>query len=226
MPLRRMGSVHRATGSHPRRCLTDWRYSHSMASLSRWASCPPLVKPAMWATPRRVPTETTNPFVVEGERLQLPALQLRVQVSGHCLALLQRHLCQRRQHVPTARIRHRGKVASDVDLRVVQHAQVPVDLDTAIVAGRQPRIGDNLGCFTPPAQTNTPPSTSWPAIAALVRIWTPRSDKLSAAAGRGRAAHFKTAIPRITESGTEPLTVEDDTSTWQATLIRLEELEL
>src|SRR6516165_4477608 len=45
------------------------------------------------------------------------------------------------------------------------------------------------GAFTPPAQTNTPPSTSWPslsrnpssvaaAIAALVRTWTPRSERI------------------------------------------------
>src|SRR6266699_1684558 len=53
---------YRATGSQPRRWRTDWRYSHSMASLSRWASRPPLVTPAMSATPRRVPTETTNPL--------------------------------------------------------------------------------------------------------------------------------------------------------------------
>jgi hypothetical protein len=29
------GIRQRATGSQPRRCLTDWRYSHSMVSLSR-----------------------------------------------------------------------------------------------------------------------------------------------------------------------------------------------
>ncbi len=57
-----MGRGYRATGSQPRRWRTDWRYSHSMASLSRWARRPPLVMPAMSATPRRVPTETTNPL--------------------------------------------------------------------------------------------------------------------------------------------------------------------
>jgi protocatechuate 3,4-dioxygenase beta subunit len=55
-------AAHRPTGLQPRRCLTDWRYSHSMASLSRWANRPPLVMPAMSATPRLVPTETTNPL--------------------------------------------------------------------------------------------------------------------------------------------------------------------
>jgi hypothetical protein len=33
-----------------------------MASLSRWAARPPVVMPAMSATPRLVPTETTNPL--------------------------------------------------------------------------------------------------------------------------------------------------------------------
>ena len=59
---RRAGRGHTATGSQPRRCVTDWRYSHSMASLSRWASRPPLLMPAISATPRWVPTETTNPL--------------------------------------------------------------------------------------------------------------------------------------------------------------------
>src|SRR4051812_31326823 len=57
---RRMSSGQRTTGSQPRRYLPDWRSSHSMPSLSRWASRPPLLMPAMSATPRRVPTETTN----------------------------------------------------------------------------------------------------------------------------------------------------------------------
>ena len=86
--------------------------------------------------PAAGPDRDDEPLVVEGERLQRPALELRVQVAGHRLALLQRHLRQRGQHVPAARIHHRGKVAGDVDLRMVQHAQVPVDLDAAIVAGR------------------------------------------------------------------------------------------
>ncbi len=86
---------------------------------------------------------------MEGERLQRPALQFRVQVAGHRLALFQRHLRQLGQHVPGARIHHRGEVAGDVDLRAVEHAQVPVDLDAAVVAGRQPRIGHELGCFHP-----------------------------------------------------------------------------
>src|SRR6266567_1909576 len=48
------------------------------------------------------------------------------------------------------------------------------------------------GAFSPPAQTNTPPSTSWPsvsrkpssvaaAIVALTRTWTPRSERIVAA---------------------------------------------
>jgi hypothetical protein len=40
--------------------------------------------------------------------------------------------------VPAVRIHHRGDVAGDVDIRVVQYAEVMVDLDAAIVAGRQP----------------------------------------------------------------------------------------
>jgi hypothetical protein len=70
-----------------------------MASLSRWAS-PPVVMSAMSATPRLVPTETTNPFIVEGERLRRLALLLRVQVAGHRLALLQRDLRQRGRTCP------------------------------------------------------------------------------------------------------------------------------
>src|SRR5260370_280084 len=52
-----------------------------------------------------------------------------------------------------------------------------------------PESATSSGAFTPPAQTNTPPSTSWPplsrkpssvaaAIAALVRTWTPRSERI------------------------------------------------
>jgi hypothetical protein len=48
-----------------------------------------------------------------------------------------------------ARVGHRGQVAGGVDLRVVQHAQVPVDLDAAVVAGRQRRTGHQLGCVHP-----------------------------------------------------------------------------
>src|SRR5499427_11137057 len=84
------------------------------------------------------PDRDDEPLVVEGERLQRPALQLRVQVAGHRLTLFQGHLRQRGQHVPGARIHHRGKVAGHVDLRVVQRAQVLVDLDPAVVPGRQP----------------------------------------------------------------------------------------
>src|SRR6266851_717648 len=88
-----------------------------------------------------------EPLVVEGERLQRPALQLRVQVAGYRLALFQRHLRQWGQHVPRARVHDRGKVAGDVDLRVVEHAQVLVHLDTAVVASRQLRIDYKLGCL-------------------------------------------------------------------------------
>jgi hypothetical protein len=91
--------------------------------------------------PAAGPDRDDEPLVVEGELLQRLALQLRVQIPGHCLALFQRHLRQRGQHVPGIRIGHRGQVAGDVDVRVVQHAQVPVDLDAAVVAGRQLRIG-------------------------------------------------------------------------------------
>src|SRR5215471_5260039 len=51
------------------------------------------------------PDGDDEPLVVEGERLQRPGIQLRVQVAG--------------------------------------------DLDAAVVAGRQPRIGHKLGCFHP-----------------------------------------------------------------------------
>src|SRR6266851_2197000 len=55
-----------------------------------------------------------------------------------------------------------------------------------------PASATSSGAFTPPAQTNTPPSTSWPslsrkpssvaaAIIALVRTWTPRSARILAA---------------------------------------------
>ena len=114
-----MASGHRANGSQPRRCVTDWRYSRSMRSLSRWASRPPLVMPAMSATPRQVPTETTNPLSLEGEHPPAAGLQLRVQVAGHGLALLQRHLRQRRQHMPAARICRKQGRRHDVDLRMV-----------------------------------------------------------------------------------------------------------
>jgi hypothetical protein len=49
--------------------------------------------------------------------------------------------------VPGARVGHRGKVAGDVDVGVVEHAQILVDLDAAVVAGRQLRIGHQLGCL-------------------------------------------------------------------------------
>ena len=52
-----------------------------------------------------------------------------------------------------------------------------------------PESATSPGAFTPPAQTNTPPCTSWPslsrkpslvaaAIAAFVRTWTPRSERI------------------------------------------------
>src|SRR6516165_9702594 len=69
--------------------------------------------------PAAGPNRDDEPLVVEGEHLQRPAVQLRVQVAGHRLALFQRHLRQRGQHVPGARIHHRGEVAGDVDLWVV-----------------------------------------------------------------------------------------------------------
>jgi hypothetical protein len=101
--------------------------------------------PAISATPRLGPDRDDEPLVVEGERLRPPAPELRIQVPGHRLALLQRHLRQRWEHMPGARIHRRGKVAGDIDLRMVQHAQVTVDLDAAIVTGRQPRIGHKIG---------------------------------------------------------------------------------
>jgi 2-polyprenyl-6-methoxyphenol hydroxylase-like FAD-dependent oxidoreductase len=99
--------------------------------------------------PAAGPDRDDEPLVVEGECLRRPAVQLRGQVAGHRLALLQRHLRQRGQHVPGARVGHRGEVARGVDVRVVQHAQVPVDLDAAVVAGRQRGIGHHRGCFQP-----------------------------------------------------------------------------
>jgi len=48
--------------------------------------------------PAAGPDRDDEPLVVEGERLQRPALQLRVQVAGHRLALFQRDLRQRGQH--------------------------------------------------------------------------------------------------------------------------------
>ena len=105
--------------------------------------------PAMSATPRRVPTETTNPLSWKVNASSCRPLSSASRLRADRLALLQRHLRQRGQHVPAARIHHRGKVAGDVDLRMVQHAEVPVDLDAAVVAGRQPRIGYKLGCFHP-----------------------------------------------------------------------------
>jgi hypothetical protein len=47
--------------------------------------------------------------------------------------------------MPAAWIHHRGKGARDVDLRMVQYAQVPVDLDAAVVADRQARTHHQLG---------------------------------------------------------------------------------
>jgi hypothetical protein len=71
--------------------------------------------------------------------------------------------------MPATWIHHRGKVASDVDLRMVQHAQVLVDLDAAVVADRQARTHNQLGRLHPPAQTNTPAGRSgarpWPTPA-------------------------------------------------------------
>jgi hypothetical protein len=88
--------------------------------LSRWARCPPVVTPAMSATPRRVPTETTNP------------LSWKVNASSG-RPFRSRPGCGRPsrpppappvpagQHVPGARVGHRGEVAGDVDIRVRHH---------------------------------------------------------------------------------------------------------
>ena len=108
---------------------------------------------AMSATPRRVPTETTNPLSWKVNASSGPAVQFRVQIAGGPLAFFQRDLGRRGQDVPGARAGHRGEVAGGVDLGVVSHAQVLVNLDAAVVAGRQPRIGHQLGCFQPTARS-------------------------------------------------------------------------
>ena len=120
-----------------------------MASLSRWASPPAGGDAGDVGDTAAGPDRDDEPLVVECERLQRPALQLCVQVSGDRLAFLQSDLCQRGQHVPAAGIHHRGEVAGDVDRRMVQYTEVLVDLDAAVVAGRHPRIDHDLGCLHP-----------------------------------------------------------------------------
>ncbi len=72
---------------------------------------PPLVMPAMSATPRCIPTETTNPLSWKANASS-GYLSLASSYGPHA-ALLQRHLGQRGQHVPGARIGHRsGEVAA------------------------------------------------------------------------------------------------------------------
>src|SRR3954469_17452577 len=49
--------------------------------------------------------------------------------------------------MPAAWVHHRGEVSGEVDLRMVQSAKVPIDLDAAVVSGRQPGLGHELGGF-------------------------------------------------------------------------------
>jgi hypothetical protein len=51
--------------------------------------------------------------------------------------------------VPSARIHNRCQVAGDVDVWVVQHPQVTIDLDATVVAGRQSRIDHEIGRLQP-----------------------------------------------------------------------------
>jgi hypothetical protein len=74
-----------------------------------------------------------------------PAQGLDLEVVRDRLALVQGDLRQGRQRVPAARVDHRGHVAGGVQRRVVEHTQVVVDFQAAVVAGRQARAGDQLG---------------------------------------------------------------------------------
>src|SRR5215469_7082003 len=51
--------------------------------------------------------------------------------------------------MPGVRFHHRGEVAGDVDVRALEHAQVLVDLDPAVVTGWQLRIGYKLRRLQP-----------------------------------------------------------------------------
>ena len=103
-------------------------------------------------------------FVMEGECLQRPFLQLRVEIAGDGFGLLQRDLGQRRQQTARPWIDYRGHITGHVDLRVIQCPQILVHLDPAVVADGQP--GPPLQCPAPlvrrPTQGPRPaPARQW-----------------------------------------------------------------
>jgi hypothetical protein len=65
---------------------------------------------------------------MEGECLQRPSRQLRVEVAGDGFGLLQHNLGQRRRKMARPWIDHRGHVTGYVDLGVIQRAQMLVHL--------------------------------------------------------------------------------------------------
>ena len=100
---------------------------------------------------------------------------------------------QRGQRVPGTRIGHRGdhhrRHRSPGGPSTRRYRST---LTWPLCPVGRPESATSSGAFTPPAQTNTPPSTNCPsvsrkpssvaaAIVALVRTWTPRSERILAA---------------------------------------------